>query len=301
MNNYLRPCLCAAALCLLPLGATPAMSDTMKTQCEVYKGGDLKKKSSGDCEFSQHQGVVVLKLANGDVRTLTPTGKANEYKSKAGDKVTREMDGGDQVYKWKDRTIRVSMGGGGNGNQGGGGWAVDRSDSDYTCLLFESGEKNNPGSGPCQFSQHQGNVHLKLHDGTEYDLAIGNGANQYRDQGGKKVTRAINGQTQVYHWDRQRVEVYYGNAPSGGGNSGGNKHAAGQPVPELQDLVGQRGGNATDKLINRGYEMKNNANSGKFNYSNWRKKGSGQCITLRTEDGLFLSIVYSTDLDCKGR
>ncbi len=102
--------------------------------------------------------MVVHKLANGDVRTLKPTGKANEYRSKAGDRVVREFDGGDHVYKWKHRTIKVAMGGPANGglsantSHGGGYTATqpihfqggDQAASSTTAL-----HRAVPPAGPC--------------------------------------------------------------------------------------------------------------------------------------------------------
>ncbi len=117
MKSAFGHSLAAALVLILPALIAPALADSMTTQCEVHKDGEYKKKASGTCEFSQSGGVVVLRLANGDVRTLTPTGNANEYRSKAGDRVLREFDGGDHVYKWKHRTIKVAMG------SQGGGWS----------------------------------------------------------------------------------------------------------------------------------------------------------------------------------
>jgi len=67
---------------------------------------------------------------------------------------------------------------------------------------------------------------------------------------------------------------------------------------DLRDLIGQRGGEAEGQLMERGYKLSNSLESGDAVYSNWRNSHSGQCVTLRSVDGWYESIVYANDYDC---
>jgi hypothetical protein len=66
---------------------------------------------------------------------------------------------------------------------------------------------------------------------------------------------------------------------------------------ELQDLVGARAAGGESELQRRGYTYASGSKGGDSSYSNW-KKGS-HCVTVRTTNGHYKSIVDATMLDCK--
>lgn|GEM_PF-5654837 len=70
---------------------------------------------------------------------------------------------------------------------------------------------------------------------------------------------------------------------------------AGSPVPALKDLVGARGGQAEGDLKRRGYHWKKSDGA----YSYWVEDSTNYCVTIRTDDGRYKSIVYAMEIDCK--
>jgi hypothetical protein len=66
---------------------------------------------------------------------------------------------------------------------------------------------------------------------------------------------------------------------------------------ELQDLVGARAAGGESELQGRGYTYASGSKGGDSSYTNW-KKGS-HCVTVRTTNGHYKSIVDVTMLDCK--
>ena len=66
---------------------------------------------------------------------------------------------------------------------------------------------------------------------------------------------------------------------------------------ELQDLVGARAAGGESELQRRGYTYASGSKGGGSSYTNW-KKGSN-CVTVRTTNGHYASIVDATMLDCK--
>lgn len=74
----------------------------------------------------------------------------------------------------------------------------------------------------------------------------------------------------------------------------------GDPVRDVQDLVGVRGRDGESELEQRGYEYRWAEQSGDAVYSYWTQSGSGQCIIVRTDNGRYTSLVYAggtTDCD----
>ncbi len=71
-----------------------------------------------------------------------------------------------------------------------------------------------------------------------------------------------------------------------------------EPVQGLQDLIGARGRDGEGQMERRGYGYIRTDKSGDSAYSYWRDNRSGQCITVRTTQGRYASIVYTLDFDC---
>ena len=72
------------------------------------------------------------------------------------------------------------------------------------------------------------------------------------------------------------------------------------PAPGLQDLVGARGSSGEQALQQRGYRFVKGEKSGSDSYTNWRHARTGQCITVRTAQGRYQSLVTSPAFDCQG-
>jgi len=70
------------------------------------------------------------------------------------------------------------------------------------------------------------------------------------------------------------------------------------PVPELQDLVGARGRDGEAYLRQHGYEYRWAEQSDDSAYSYWTESSTGQCITVRTTDGRYASLVTTPSSDC---
>jgi hypothetical protein len=71
-------------------------------------------------------------------------------------------------------------------------------------------------------------------------------------------------------------------------------------APGLQDLVGARGSSGEQALQQRGYRFVKGEKSGSDSYTNWRNVRTDQCITVRTANGRYQSIVTAPDFDCQG-
>ncbi|WP_052055526.1 hypothetical protein [Myxosarcina sp. GI1] len=70
------------------------------------------------------------------------------------------------------------------------------------------------------------------------------------------------------------------------------------PVPNLQDLVGARGSSGEAQLHERGYEFLRTEKSDDSVYSYWTESKTGKCVTVRTEEGRYQSLVYAPSSDC---
>ena len=84
------------------------------------------------------------------------------------------------------------------------------------------------------------------------------------------------------------------------GVSSAHAQSAGDPVPALSDLVGAKAGSAEGQVTNRGYTWVKTDKSAAGSYSYWTERGTNKCVTIRTDDGRYQSIVYASKLDCQG-
>ncbi|WP_232285793.1 hypothetical protein [Crocosphaera chwakensis] len=71
------------------------------------------------------------------------------------------------------------------------------------------------------------------------------------------------------------------------------------PASSLQDLVGVRGSGGEMELKRRGYEYIKTEKSATDSYSYWRETSTGKCLTVRTSDGRYQSLVYAPAFDCR--
>lgn len=72
-----------------------------------------------------------------------------------------------------------------------------------------------------------------------------------------------------------------------------------EPVSNLQDLIGAKGSDGEYQMEQRGYTWIRTDKSGGDAYSHWQNR-HGNCISVRTSDGRYASIVHSPDFDCRG-
>lgn len=67
----------------------------------------------------------------------------------------------------------------------------------------------------------------------------------------------------------------------------------------LVDLVGARAGQAENVLTQRGYEFRSGSKSADSSYTNWEEMRTGECVTIRTTNGRYESIIYGSTIDCE--
>jgi len=76
------------------------------------------------------------------------------------------------------------------------------------CEVRKDGETKKGRSGPCQFSQSQGNVYLNLKNGEKWELKP-IGRDKFRDQKGNTVVRKVRDNTHEYKWDTKKIIVSF--------------------------------------------------------------------------------------------
>ncbi|MUG91359.1 hypothetical protein F7734_02185 [Scytonema sp. UIC 10036] len=179
------------------------------------------------------------------------------------------------------------------------------------CDVYPKGEDRAKSSSLCTFSQRQGVVGIQLENGKRYDLRpVGNQPGNYRDQNGRAAYRqsGLGDKGQIYRLANESIYVYWDTAPlgqnpdntTGGSSSASSSYPdAGTSVSRLSDLVGARAGQAENLVKKRGYRfVKTDSPSGDAIYSYWQEAKTNYCVTIRTEQGRYQSIVYATPVDC---
>lgn len=77
--------------------------------------------------------------------------------------------------------------------------------------------------------------------------------------------------------------------------------SAGDPVGPLSDLVGARAGQQAEAEVKaKGYTWVRTEKGKESSYSYWTEKGSDNCVSIRTADGLYEAIAYAPKPDCEG-
>lgn len=177
-----------------------------------------------------------------------------------------------------------------------------------SCIVYPKGDDRASWSGTCTFSQRQGNVGIQLQNGKRYELSPTGQPNKFRDQNGRPAHREAGaGDQQIYRLSRESIYVNFdgGASGQGSGNTGGSsasarQPAAGTPVKPLSDLVGARAGQAENVIEQRGYRFVKSNASGDSVYSQWLEGRTNYCVTIRTEQGRYQSIVYAGNaFDCQ--
>ena len=70
-------------------------------------------------------------------------------------------------------------------------------------------------------------------------------------------------------------------------------------TPYVGDLVGARGRDGEDRLTERGFVWVKTQKSDDSSYTYWKHSQSGQCISVRTTDGRYASLVKTPPYDCE--
>jgi hypothetical protein len=110
----------------------------------------------------------------------------------------------------------------------------------------------------------------------------------------RKGSHCVSVRTTNGHFD-SIVDV--GTEDCGSGSHQGGGHEGGAGAAGLQDLVGARASSGESQLESRGYTYIKGEKGGDSSYTNWRK--GSHCVTVRTVDGHYKSIVDVTMEDCK--
>ena len=164
------------------------------------------------------------------------------------------------------------------------------------CEMRKDGETKQGATGPCTFSQRQGYVSIDLRNGQRIELSPGDKPNHFKDEKGKTVVRTVTDSGHEYKSEGKKVIVRWN---AGSGASSGSGSETGDTPHALRDLVGARASGGEEALRQRGYSYRNGSTSGDAKYSNWREDSTGRCITVRTENGRYASIVSVPEFDCQ--
>lgn len=84
------------------VSVTAAFADTVDAACAIYPAGSDKAKKIISCTFSQRQGYIYIRRADGVEHELSPSKNDGEnMQDQKGNKVFRENGLGDQGFsKW---------------------------------------------------------------------------------------------------------------------------------------------------------------------------------------------------------
>lgn len=89
----------------------------------------------------------------------------------------------------------------------------------------------------------------------------------------------------------------HGSTDQAHAGTGGQANTGAGGAKELQDLVGARAAGGESELQSRGYTYVKGSKGGGSSYTNWKK--GAHCVTVRTVNGHYKSIVDVTMLDCQ--
>ncbi len=186
------------------------------------------------------------------------------------------------------------------------------------CEVYAYGNDRPSSSAPCTFSQRQGAIAIQLQNGKRYDLLpIANKPGRYRDQSGQVVRRedSLGDEGTVYRFSTKSIFVYWNagtaetqsNQPTRNNSqpitpaTSTNIALVSRPVEDLQDLVGAKGGQAENTVIQRGYQFVRNepdSSDGRV-FAYWRQPETGLCVAIITKEGRYNNIVYANVMNQK--
>ena len=89
------------------------------------------------------------------------------------------------------------------------------------CEVHEHGDRKNKQSGPCEFSQRQGYIDIRLTNGTSYSLSPQGAPDRFTDQNGKNVRRTeASGNMHKYKWNHMNIVVRFNGSSAHSQSSG---------------------------------------------------------------------------------
>ena len=116
------------------------------------------------------------------------------------------------------------------------GSSLARADStEANCEVRNDGHLQKGQSGPCSFSQRQGYIDINLKNGDMVSLRPAGGANRYKDQNGKSLTRSSTATGMSFKWDHSKHVVTVAWGGGGYGAPSNNSYGSGgHRTPEYQ-------------------------------------------------------------------
>lgn len=97
-------------LAVLGLWTLNMAADTTDARCDIYPAGGDHASDMLACTFSQRQGAVLIRRADGVVHDLVPVGDSpGNYKDQEGNPAYRQSGLGDQglIFRLKDESVYV--------------------------------------------------------------------------------------------------------------------------------------------------------------------------------------------------
>jgi hypothetical protein len=177
--------------------------------------------------------------------------------------------------------------------------------SDAKCRFYKNNDKDQKRSGPCTFSQRQGNISIDLDNGDSIKLSPRNKADQFKDQDGDKVVRSGSyGNTQVFKWDdkNKKLIVNFDDSRYGGHNRHGDgdydRDHHDSRSDKLDDLVGMSASSGERELGDRGYSHQKTERFMGTSIAYWWNPQKQRCIAASTKDGRYSSIENQPESKC---
>ena len=163
------------------------------------------------------------------------------------------------------------------------------------CEFRRDGDYREKHSGPCEFSQRQGFITIRLQSGKTFELEPGERAHRYHDQNGEKVRlRDAGADSSTYQWDNKSITVYWNRGGQGGGES-----YQGNVPPSLKDMMGASARNMDSELQRRNYAYRNGWTDGDTKYSAWQEQENGTCVAVAVNGGRIIAIDYVDQNECR--
>jgi hypothetical protein len=82
--------------------------------------------------------------------------------------------------------------------------------TEATCDVIGDGDAKKDAPGTCTFSQREGTIRIRVHDGETFALSPGGLPDHFHDQYGNHVTRSASGDRHEYAWKHKKIVVTFG-------------------------------------------------------------------------------------------
>lgn len=201
-------------LLLLPFAVTNALADSTDAACSVYPRGEDHSDADMACTFSQRQGYITIRRADGIEHELSPSGdEVGVFEDAAGETVYRESGLGDQglIFRFPTESVYVywSTAMLEGPDEGDPTWPFSTADYDATALLRckASGEEAF-GSCPAGILRMEGGeASIVVRDPAGEEFTI-NFMSSYVNATNREVEAHRDGDTWILHFaNGQQWEV----------------------------------------------------------------------------------------------